>query len=331
METEMSDFREQMQRARREAPPGDEAFSNLVDRHHRRRRNGRLFSAAVALAVTGAMVAGGFAVLNHRTTEGQPGHGSTNNLPSSDHGTAPASSNLVAGPGQFYYWKYSVVLHSGHADMTYWYSPTDEVGRVVSSSTTDEVSGPNDEHGNPLSRLQLGTFPLGDDLSYLSTDPAVLLQQLEERSAPDGRSPRPDVTPRPGQDSRTGSMVSAVEDLLSEMAPHASPQLRVALYEVLKSLPTAEDLGALDDPTGRPAVAVRITTDWSTKTFYFDPDTHLFLAEEERLADDLTPQGEADRYPTYLIVTAGGISDSDTASPDADHEFFPEAGPLPQP
>jgi hypothetical protein len=324
----MRDVRGLVERARREAPPGDEAFRRLGDLRHRRRRNGRILSASVALAVTGAMVAGGFVVLGHRGTQtpGPAGSGSGSTAPSSGESstqpaTGRAAANLVAGPGQFSYWKFSYVLSSGHADITYWYSPGDGTGRVESSSTTPDFGGPNDENGKPLTRLQLGEFPLGDDLSSLSTDPAVLLQQLLQRNGHDGRSPQPDVTPGPGQDSSTGGLVRSIEDLLGYLAPHASPQLRAALYEVLKGLPTAQDLGPAADPVGRDAVAVRIVTEGVTRTLYFDPVNHQFMAQS--LDDGSSTE--------FLIVDAGGIVDSDTATPDAGQEFFPPADHLPTP
>jgi hypothetical protein len=191
--------------------------------------------------------------------------------------------------------------------------------------------------------MRIGKYPTGDDLSNLSTDPATLLGQLQDRSAPGGRSPRPVQTP--GPDPAAGVLISAIQDLLSETAPHSSPALRVAMYEVLKGIPGVLDLGAQADPTGRAATALRATVGASEVTFWFDPDSHLVLAEEEASSQGATPtpmptggtspdetsapSGGTSRY--YVIVQSGGIVDSDSAMPNAGQEIIPDGGTLPTP
>ncbi|MFL5799372.1 MAG: hypothetical protein ACJ77A_15745 [Actinomycetota bacterium] len=312
----MSDLRGLMDRARREAPPGDDALHRLVDLRARRRRNGRLLSAAVALAVTGAMVAGGIAVLNHRGPSGELGDGNGTSGPATS--VAAVGPNLVAGPGQFYYWSLSYVMKDGHADFEEWFAP-DGSGRVKTSTTTDSFGVPPDSRWGP------GKAPFGnEDLSGLSTDPAQLLAQLQGRSSPGGASPQPDVTPGPGQASDTGGLVRAITDLLGYAGPNVTPQLRAALYEVFRGLPTAEDLGHVTDPAGRPALAARITTEHTTQTLYVDPATHLFMDESWNSSD-----GGAPAPVTHLIVQSGGIVDSDSSTPGAHQEFFPSADHLP--
>jgi hypothetical protein len=328
----MGELREQMRRGERQAPSPDDSMTQLVERRERRARNGRVLSAAVALAMTGVLVAGGVFVLNHRGSGSTtPGNG-TPVLPSpAPAGTtgatgpatsAAAGSNLVAGPGQDYYWKYAVVMKGTTAHMTYWWSPTG-TGRMVNSVDGDGYGVP------PSGAMRIGQYPTGDDLSYLSSDPATLLDQLTARSAPDGRSPRPVETPNSGNDEAT-VLVSAIQDLLSETAPHTSPLQRVAMYEVLKGIAGVQDLGAQNDPTGRPATALRVTVGDSVKTFWFDPDTHLFLAEEEAISLAAAPQLSGDTSPTYVIVESGGIVNSDSATPSADQQIIPDAGPLPK-
>jgi hypothetical protein len=331
----MGELREQMRRGERQAPSPDDSMTRLVARRERRHRNGRLLSAAVALAMAGALVAGGFVVLGHRGSGAptQVGNGTSGGSGPATSG-AGSSSNLVAGPGQYYYWKYAVVMHGTTAHLTYWWSP-DGTGQMVNS-----VSG--DGYGVlPSGPLQMGKFPIGDDLSNLSTDPAKLLDQLKERSGPGGASPRPVVTPGAGQDEETGVLVSAIEDLMSEMAPHSSPLQRVAMYEVLKGIPSVQDLGAQNDPTGRPATALRVTLSGVQKTFWFDPDTHLFLAEEESDSGSPAPAatsgatsgatGGTGASASYVIVQSGGIVDSESAAPNAGQEIIPDAGALPTP
>jgi len=335
----MGELNDLMDRGRREAPANDDAFDRLLRLRDRRRRNGRLLSAAVAAVVVAAGVVGGLVVLGHGTRTGVgPGDSTipdTQPAPSTTSGsgtptTAPSGgstaggANLVAGPGQYDYWEFVYVLDSGNANMTYWYSPASGTGHLKTSTTTDGFGVLPDQD------IRLGKFPLGDDLSGLSADPNVLLEQLLERNAEDGRSPQPDVTPGSGQEPSTGGLVRAVEDLLGYDAPHASPTLRAALYEVLRGLPTAQDLGSATDPAGRPAVAIRITTEALARTFYFDPQNHLFMAEELRLAPGIPVKGPADLYPTYLIVQAGGITDSLGHRPAPGQMFFPEAKHLPE-
>jgi hypothetical protein len=326
----MPDLRNEVRPEASDVPPHDVALDGLVGMQDKRRRSGRVLSAVVALSVSGVMVAGAIAVLGHGGSAAAPGAGGATgaNQQPTGHGTgshaarSASGPTLVAGPGEYYFWKYAVVFPSGRAHLTYWVSPGG-TGRMESTSTGNYGTPPD-------GRIHVGEFPLGDDLSALSTDPAVLLAQLLQRDSRDGASPQPEVTPMSGQEPETGGLVRAVEDLFSEMAPHSSPELRVALYDVLRGLPTAEDLGAVQDPTGRPAAALRIATEGTTKTLYFDPATHLFMAEMERLAPG-TPAGDTGYLPSYVIVESGGIAGSDTAVPDEDQRFFPDAGPLPPP
>ncbi len=328
----MGELREQMSRGARQAPPADEAMTRLVDRRERRHRNGRLLSAAVALAMTGALVAGGFVVLGHRGSGSptQVGNGTSGATGPTTSG-AGSSSKLVAGDGQYYYWKYAVVLPGTTAHLTYWWSP-DGTGRMVNSVDGDGYGVP------PSGSMRIGKMPTGDDLSNLSADPARLLDQLKARSAPGGASPRPVVTPGAGQDEETGVLVSAIEDLMSEMAPHSSPLQRVAMYEVLKGIPSVHDLGAQRDPTGRPATALRVTLAGVERTFWFDPDMHVFLSEEADSGAPIpvatsgtTPGGTGESSASYVIVESGGIVDSDSAVPNADQKIILDAGALPTP
>ncbi len=309
----MGELRTQMERARREAQADDVALEQLEELRDRSRRKGRLLSAAVALAVTGAMVVGAIAVLGHRSGTGQAGDDGAD-----DPSTAPAAGpNLVAAPGQFYYWKYVVVLSSGTATITHWHG-VDGSGRVEASKTTNDYGIPPDE------RWGAGAAPwfAQEDLSGLSTDPETLLGQLLARGSPAGASPAPNVTPMAGQEPTTGGIVRTIEGLLDEFAPSSPPDLRVALYEVFRGLPTVEDLGATDDPAGRPAVALRIVTEGTERTLFFDPDTRLFMSEETRATDGTRS--------SFVVVEDGGIVDSLDERPSADTAFFPVAERLPQ-
>ena len=310
----MGELRDVMERARREAPDGGRSLERLTRLRDRRRRSGRVLSGLVALAVTGG-VAGGLVVIGQHT-----GNRSGAGPGDSGSGTTAAGPNLVAAPGQYYYWKFTYVLSDGRAEMTEWSSP-DGSGRMVASTTTP------DSFGVPQSE----TWAAGDapwyareDLSGLSADPATLLRQLLDRNAPGGASPQLAVTPLPGQDPDTGGLVRAVEALEDAFAPASPPRLRAALYDVLRGLPTARDLGPDTDPAGRAAVAVSITTEGAERTFWFDPGTHVFMAERWQ------PTESGSDWPlSYLIVQAGGITDGTSSTPDPDSRFFPTADHLP--
>jgi hypothetical protein len=264
------------------------------------------------------MVAGGIAVLSHH------GNGSSigdTTSPASGPATSAATTdpNLVAGPGHYYYWKITGIYPEKSGSVQVWYG-WDGSGILKTSSGIDPAG-----KDTPTS-WGAGQFPYGDDLSGLSTDPAVLVDQLRSRSAPGGPSPQPAVTPLDGQRPDTGGLVRAISDLLTD-APQLLPEQRQAMYRVLVDLPTAEDLGSAVDPGGRPAVAVRIVTTDGATTFYFDPDTHLFTAEKLSFESN-DPSIPSETW--YVMMEAGGIAESATSEPSPDQRFFPDAERLPE-
>jgi len=278
------------------------------------------------LAVTGAMVVGAVAVLNHRGAptgvgDDHTGAGATTAPDPQSSGGAPsptaAGRNLVAAPGQFYYWRITGVYPEGSGTAEVWFG-ADGSGRL-------ERPNPEAPSGRETTTWGPGESPLGDDLSGLSTNPAVLLDQLRARSGTDGESPQPAVTPLDGQEYDTGGLVRAIGDLLTD-APHFLPEQRQAAYEALRSLPTAEDVGTGSDPAGRPAVAVRITTTDGEATFYFDPDTKLFVSERVTFRSE----DPAEDMSSFIVMESGGIVDSTSATPGDGQRFFPDAERLPK-
>jgi hypothetical protein len=321
----MSDLRKQMEVGRRAAPPTEEALTRLVERRDRHRRNGRLLSAAVALTLTGALVAGGVVVLGHRGdhTRLGGGPGTTGAPTTAPNGSVPPPSptpvgpNLVAAPGQFYFTEILAVYPDGSATADVWFGQ-DGSGRAIRPN-------PEAPDGTERRTWAAGDYPYGDDLSGLSTDPTTLLEQLQARSATVGHSPQPAVTPLDGQRPDTGGLVRAIDDLLTN-APHFLPEQRQAAYEVLRSLPTAHDLGSMQDPGGRPALAIRITTTDGETTFYFDPATHLFMSTKHVfVSEDTGVPSES----WYVLIKSAGIVDSDTARPTDSVRFFGDAEQTP--
>lgn len=166
-----------------------------------------------------------------------------------------------------------------------------------------------------------GEFTGLEDLSAFSTDPDRLAVQLGVRSAPGGASPQPDVSPEPGQTAESGGLWRAVTALL-EM-PNAEPAPRAALLEVTADIPGVEVAQDAQDPVGRDAVMLRISSEGADKQLFFDPQTHQLMANLEAY----------DRFPIwYRIVTEAGVVGSTGDRPAPDEAFFPPpVGPIPDP
>jgi hypothetical protein len=118
--------------------------------------------------------------------------------------------------------------------------------------------------GHDLLETRLGAAEPLD----LPSDPDALYERL-------ARSAR-------GHDSGLGvGMFALVGDALRETA--STPAQRAALYEVASRLPGIRLLGQLEDPAGRPGIAVAIDdrVNGIRQTLIFDPDTSQLLAEEQ--------------------------------------------------
>jgi hypothetical protein len=114
-----------------------------------------------------------------------------------------------------------------------------------------------------------------EDFSGLSADPDELYEIIKARAA------ETDVPV-------DFEMLVVVGDLLRET--FAPPAIRSALYQVASRLPGIELLGEVTDPSGRPGIAVGMTTEYwegARRRFelIFDPQTSEFLAERWVLLD----------------------------------------------
>jgi hypothetical protein len=158
-------------------------------------------------------------------------------------------------------------------------------------------------------------FPVETNLSELSTDPSVLLNQLQDRTSPAGASPEPQVTIGPEIDPQTSSLWRSIADLV-EMG-NATPSLRAAIFEVASGLPGVDERTGVEDPVGRPAVTLSVHLGSGycegDDTLYFDPDTHLLLASD----------GDLGCAPS-VIVLEGGIVDSRSGVVSKGEGFIPE-------
>ncbi len=302
----MDDMKESLRRARSSASPPEPAFERLVRRRERKHRNGRIASAAVALVVVAALVAGGAWTLQHRSSRAIVGSSGPSG-PSVTGAPSPGvtSPSLVAAPGQYYYWKTVRPLSNGNVVEELWWG-TDGSGRYQVDSTNDNYGTPKSQTWQPGGLP--GVWPFENDVSGLSTDPSTLLQQLLERSAEGGASPEPEVTLSPGLSVETSGMWRSIQNMLEQGT--ATPSLRAALFEVTAGLDGVHEQADATDPLGRPAVALSLGLALyegnCADTMWFDRDTHVMLASDGVLV-----------CVPAVLVGAGGIVDStsDTTAP----------------
>ena len=298
----MDDLKDALRRARGGIAPPEPAFDRLVDRRRRKQRNGRIASVAMAVVALGVGIAAAALAFGHS--------GSGRHAPADD--AEKAGPNLVAGPGQYYYWKIQRVLPGPDLLEQMWWGE-DGSGRYLVDQSNPNYGTLSGHAWSPDEFP--GVVPFETDLSGLSTSPDDLRGQLIDRSGPGGASPRPQVTIAPGVSLDTSELWSAATQILQ--MGNATPKLRVALYEVLASLVEPEQGVGVEDPAGRPAVVLTLQvgeySGGGYQKLFFDPDTHLFMAMT----------GGQDGT---LIVLDDGIVDSRPKAPSPDGRFFPPAG-----
>lgn len=302
------DPRDLLERASMQAPAPRVMLVDLYRRRERRQRIRRIEAGALGLAL--AVVAAGTALVGLRehgilgpAERGQP----SLNLP-------PATTPLPsAQPGQYYYAQVHLVggCPAGQEDYcggndvelaaTFWWAP-DGSGRIEA----DRVHN----YG-----IHAGTFgptefpnPNGIDVSTFPTETAQLTRFLLDRSAPDGASPAPLVTPPPNGAPRDGQMWRAITDLLRD--PHVTPTVRAALLDVAAGLQGARLEVGVIDPVGRKADVVSFGN-WGgnlIERLYVDPASHDLLA--------ITWTSEiSDRPFQYYVVERAGVAGSRLQEP----------------
>jgi hypothetical protein len=167
-----------------------------------------------------------------------------------------------------------------------------------------------------------GEFPVVDDISGLSTDPATLHEQLQQRSARDGASPQPAVTPTANdQTTDSGGLWRAVKALLE--FPHATPEFRAALLQAAELIPGVHKVEGMTDPVGRQAYGLTIHIESISDRLDVDPLTLQPLALESTLDGQSSAMYE---------IWEEGIVDSTDAPPSGDEWLTPEpTQPMPSP
>lgn len=288
--------------------PPEPALDRLGRRRERHHRNRRIASGVVALSVAaggfGLVVVGMGALAERETVR-------TTAAPSGGQAPAPLAD------GQYFYEETIRLLPNafglggGRVTEETWWARDGSGRRVADSTTPDYGLGPTGTWGRGEMEVE--------DLSSLSTYPAVLADQLRMRSAPGGASPQPPGTPPPAPGEDSSLLWRAIHDLL-EM-PNAEPALRAALFEVAASLPQVEVQRNVEDPVGRRAIALSLSVGDADVTRFFDPETLQLLAGVEDYGGDAV---------WYRIVESAGIVGSTEEEPlGAQLLVPPPAGPLP--
>ncbi len=289
--------RSDLERARRAAPIEDLTFERLTQRRERKELRRRAGALAVSLTI-GVLAAGGV-FLAFRDDGAGVGLASSG-TPST---TWTMPSGLVVPAGSYAYVRSVEYGGGGTSERQTWFSPTDGSGGV-------------DDHRYGPGEMTNGHDPNTASLAGLSTDPAVLADQLIRRSAPDGASPIPVPSPDPNVPEVTGSVAAAIYLLLG--MDNATPELKAALSQVLVRLEGVTTNPAASDPVGRPAWSVRLEEGTRVNVWWFDPQSDQLLASE------IVEPGTS----FYTIYEASGVV-GDIGATSTQPSFFPSTSEPP--
>jgi hypothetical protein len=306
----MDDTKRQLERAQHLAPTPAFDLDDVRDRRSRHDRRRRVSATIVGLGITAAIVAGAVFATASNGTHGGPGPAGGGALP------APVRTVALA-PGEFSYLRIKIESTStcancgvNHVELlaeSWW--ALDGSGRIDVSKA--------ENYGIHGSIFGPGTFPAEGDLTAFPTDPEALRTFLLERSADDGASPRPEVTPAPGVSLDDGLLWLAIQDYLgSTQYLNATPELRAAMLQVLAQSPMVRVSTGATDPLGRPASALTFHAYEREVTVFVEPTSGDFMAKTERFDDGSSGS---------VIVEEAGIATSDQAQPQG-HRITVPAG-----
>ena len=243
----MDDVRDRLQRASGYVTVPERPFERLIEKRDRDRRRSRVASAVLAGVVAIGVVGGAMTMLSRLGKEPR----------------RAAVGGLALQPGQYFYLRIqsSEEKVDGHIrDLETWWA-IDGSGEVRNRSTRQ------DKYPTPRSgRYGPGAFPVDITMSDdLSADPEELLAQL-----------RQDLWASQSVDQPEG-LWDVISHLLLE-APNAAPDVRAALFEVVKDLPRVITIEGAHDRLERDAVVLEFSASEITWTMHFDPDTHQLIA-----------------------------------------------------
>jgi hypothetical protein len=299
---------ERLRQASRTVHPRQDPLERLYRRRGMKRRRERLSTGMLAVVLLVAVVGGSLFALG-RVWGGHRRSGASS-------GWTP-DRPLELRPGRYFYLKgtdYGIGDGSLIEQETWW--APDGSGELRFDTNRPDKYVPYPPEGV----YKKGKFPLPNqaDLSSLSTDPAILQEQLRERSDADGET-----------------LWRTIRNLLdSERSPQALPELRAALFEVTAGLEGVTRVDRVEDPVGRDAISLKLnevvagvndageptqsTMRWA---LFFDPGTHQLMAEAVGF----------DAPPQPFRILESGIVDSRGAEPTDDQLLFPRPLRRPQP
>lgn len=307
----MPDTTHLLDHARRRAPAPGFDLQDVRRRRERRERGRRVRAGALGIAITVGLLVAAVNVVG--PLGGDPAAGTRDGGTGLPVATRPAESLAT---GEFAYQRIVIYETCGEPNLApdaacattrlraeAWWALDDSGRREVL-----------EDHGygfHPTGRFGPGEFPDEGDLSAFPTDPEALEAFLLDRSAPDGASPRPDVTPAPGVPLEEGLVWNSVRDYLgSTQYLNATPALRAAMLRVLATVPMVTVDARQTDPIGRPAIALRFRAYDADHEVFVDPATGDFLAHTERY-------GGADAVWVTLVEEAG-FAQADDVQPQGD-------------
>jgi hypothetical protein len=315
----MSDLRTGLERAARHAPPlgNEDPFERLRARRERKAGRGRVAAATLSLAVAVVAIVGLWAGFRPDDT------GVTSRHPA----TGP-SADLSVGPDQYVFRRIVTYRYGPEGDGANWplfverdvarsWYRADDSGRSAGDGHLTYFTEADRQADQGLLDTPVpsdDTYGPGDyprdvgDLSWLSTDPAVLLGQLRDRSAEGGASPMPPISPGPGQGADTGMLWGVIQSLID--APPATPAQRAALFEVAESLRGVDVTTGTTDPVGRPATVLSTVNSAGIQDeWWFDPSSEQLLAQRYTIRTDsmVYPRGTVF---WLMIVEASGVTDA---------------------
>lgn len=290
-----------LERVAASAPSPGLDMATVRSRRATRRRNARVRSGIVGLAVAILGLGAAYSTLGSASDASIVGRGAAGDV------LPPAAvPPQVAADGELYYRAVLFTHRSGDTsalDATIWWSPTDDSGRIEVDTATN--------YGIDAGRFAAGRFPNhnGIDVSTFPPEPEALTAFLLERSGPDGASPAPLVTPPPDGAPRDGQLWRAITDLMED--PHVTPSVRASLLEVAARLQGSRVTLDATDPFERPAHIIEFGN-WGgdlVERLYVDPVSHELLAWTTSLPGAVRPH-------SYFVVQSVGVTTSTETAPD---------------
>jgi hypothetical protein len=297
-----------LERVAATAPSPRFDMATVRARRATRRRNARVRSGIVGLAVAIVGLGAAYSTLGSADDASIVGGGGAGDV------LPPAVvSPQVAADGELYYRAVLLMHRSGDTsalDATTWWSPTNDSGRIEVDTATN--------YGIDGGRFAAGRFPNhnGIDVSAFPLEPRALTEFLLERSGPDGASPAPLVTPPPDGAPRDGQLWRAITDLMAD--PHVTPSVRASLLEVAARLQGAHVTLDATDPFERPAHVIEFGN-WGgdlVERLYVNPVSHELLAWTTSLP------GAARPY-SYFVVQSVGVTTSTESAPQDRESAIP--------